>query len=189
MPHLPLARSRALSRTLPFFAAILLSLILPAGVYAEKGPHIRILDHELKALFEQGLAQSPTLRALVAEIEAAPVLVFAECNLRLPSGVSGRLNFVTSVNGVRYVRVAIDCTMTHRWQVSLLAHEIQHALEVATHPDVVDVDAMESLYEDIGFPTTRDGPERHFETAAAKAVQRAVNAEMGRRPERETTAY
>jgi hypothetical protein len=187
--YLFLARSRALSRTLSLFTAILLSLGLPAGVYAEKGPHIRILDHELKALFDQGLVQSPTLRALVAEIERAQVLVFAECNLRLPSGIAGRLNFVTSVNGVRYVRVAIDCTMAPRAQVSLLAHEIQHALEVATHPDVVDVDAMESLYEGIGFPTTRDGPARHFETAAAKAVQRAVNAEMGRRPERDTAAY
>jgi hypothetical protein len=189
VPRLPLARSRALSRRLPTVAAILLSLIRPAAVSAEKGPHIRLLDHELKTLFEQGLLQSPTLRALVAEIEATPVLVFAECQLRLPIGVAGRLNFVTSVNGVRYVRVAIDCTMTPRWQVSLLAHEIQHALEIGRHPDVVDVDAMESLYEDIGFSSARDGLERHFETAAARAVQRAVNAELGRRPERESTAY
>ena len=126
----PIARSAALSRKLPFLATLLLSVVLPAAVSAQAAPHIRILDQELKALFEHGLEQSPTLRALVAEIEATPVLVFAECHFHLPSGVAGRLNFVTSVKGIRYVRVAVDCTLIPRWQVSLLAHEIQHALEV-----------------------------------------------------------
>jgi hypothetical protein len=43
----------------------------------------------------------------------------------------------------------------------------------------VDVEAMESLYETIGYPTARDGAIRHFETEAAIAVQRAVNEELG----------
>jgi hypothetical protein len=135
------------------------------------------------------MEQSPTLRALVRKIEATPILVFAECQLRLPSGVSGRLNFVTSVNDMCYVRVAVDCTMTPRWQTAVLAHEIQHALEVGRRPDVMDVKAMESLYEDIGFPTIRGGPDRHFKTAAATAVQHAEYEEMGRRPIHETTVY
>ena len=185
----PIARSAALWRRLPLLAMLLLSLVLPAVASSQAGPHIRILDQELKALFEHGLEQSPTLRSLVAEVEATPVLVFAECHFHLPTGVGGRLNFVTSVKGIRFVRVAVDCRLTPRWQVSLLAHEIQHALEVGRHAEVNDVDAMESLYEEIGTPTDRDGPSRHFETAAAKAVQRAVNDEMGRRSLRETAAY
>ena len=189
MPLLYPARSAALARKLPFLVTILLSAVLTAVVSGQAAPHIRILDPELKALFEHGLDQSPTLRAVVAEIDATPVLVFAECHFHLPTGVAGRLNFVTSVKSIRYVRVAVDCLLTPRQQVSLLAHEIQHALEVGRHAEVVDVEAMESLYEGIGFTTDRDGPARHFETAAARAVQRAVLDETGRRSVRETAAY
>ena len=71
------------------------------------------------------------------------------------------------------------CSLTNRWQVSLLAHELQHALEIGRRPEVHNVDAMELLYESIGFPTVRDGSNRHFETEAAIAVQRAVNEELG----------
>ena len=189
MPPRPIARPVPLSRKLPFLVTFLLSVVLPAIASAQAAPHIRILDQGLKTLFEQGLEQSPTLRALVAELEATRVLVFAECHFHLPSGVAGRLNFVTSVKGIRYVRVAVDCWLTQRWQVSLLAHEIQHALEIGRHAEVVDVDAMESLYEGIGFATDRDGPARHFETDAAKAVQRAVLDEMGRRFGRDNAAF
>jgi len=44
--------------------ALLLTLFLPHGASAETTPHLRILDGQLKSLFEHGLPQSPTLRAL-----------------------------------------------------------------------------------------------------------------------------
>jgi hypothetical protein len=140
---------------------------------------VRVIDRDLKALLERGAMHSPTLTALVAEVEATALLVFVECSFRLPSGLGARTNFVTSVGDTRFVRVAVDCSLTSRWQISLLAHELQHALEIGRHPEVHSVDAMELLYESIGFPTVRDGSTRHFETAAAIAVQRAVNQELG----------
>ena len=140
---------------------------------------MRVVDPDLKLLLERGTAQSPTLRALVRQVEATPILVFVECAARLPSGVGARMNFITSVTDLRYVRIGVDCSLTHRWQIALLAHELQHALEVGSHPDVVDVEDMESLYEDIGFRTPRDGTFRHFESNAAIAVPRAVDHELG----------
>ena len=131
----------------------------------------------LKAVLDRGLAHSPTLRQLVAEIEATRILVFAECAVRLPSGVGGRMNFVTSSNDFRFIRIAVDCALTERSHILLLAHELQHTLEIGRHPDVVDVEAMESLYEEIGYPTSRDHGIRHFETDDAIAVQSAVELE------------
>ena len=171
-----------------FFAALtlLLTLAVPAPSSARGGTHIRVLDPNLKLLLERGIVQSPTLRALIREVEATPILVFAECAVRLPSGVGARLNFITTVRALRYVRVGVDCSLTQRWQIALLAHEMQHALEVGKHPDVVDVEDMESLYEDIGFRTPRDGTFRHFESNAAIAVQQAVNQELGAHLTRES---
>jgi hypothetical protein len=152
-------------------------------------PHLRVLDRDLKALLEHGVTQSPTLDKLVAEVEATPLLVFVECNLRLPSGVGARTNFVTSVGDTRLLRVGVDCGLTNRWQVSLFAHELQHVLEIGRHRQVSDVEAMESLYENIGFLTIRSAASRHFETDAAIAVQRAVHQELGGRAVPGTMAY
>ena len=163
---------------------IILTLVLSHGASAQTAPRIRILDPGLKTLFEHGTTQSPTLRALAENVEASSVLVFVEGDIRMPARVGARLNFVTSVNGVRYVRVAVDCTLSPRRQVALLAHELQHALEIGARPDIVDVDAMESFYEDIGFQLFENGRHKNFETEAAIAVQDAVDEELGGRPAR-----
>jgi hypothetical protein len=156
-----------------------MTLVLPSASAAQNNQHLRVLDRDLKMLIDRGVTQSPTLGKLIAEVEASPLLVFIECALRLPSGVGARTNFVTSVEDTRLLRVAVDCALTTRWQISLVAHELQHVLEVGRHPEVVDVEAMASLYEDIGYPTSRDGSIRHFETEAAIAVQKAVSEELG----------
>jgi hypothetical protein len=101
--------------------------MLPEQSAAQAGPHLRVLDHGLKTALDRGLAQSPTLQKLVAEIEATRILVFVECAIRLPSGVGGRMNFVTNAHDFRFVRIAVDCMLTERGQITLLAHELQHA--------------------------------------------------------------
>ena len=167
---------------------VLFTLAAPPRSYAQSSPHIRVLDPILKELLDHGVQQSPTLRALVDKVEAAPILVFIEGDIRMPIYVGARLNFVTSVNGLRYVRVTIDCTLSPRRQIALLAHELQHALEIGARTDILDAEAMESLYEDIGFESFEHGSHKSFETEAAIAVQSAVDVEMGMRPVRTTGA-
>jgi len=99
---------------------VLFTLAAPPRSYAQSSPHIRVLDPILKELLDHGVQQSPTLRALVDKVEAAPILVFIEGDIRMPIYVGARLNFVTSVNGLRYVRVTIDCTLSPRRQIALL---------------------------------------------------------------------
>jgi hypothetical protein len=189
VPHSPVLTSIAIPRKLCVALVLLLTLALSRESSAQVDQHLRALDQPLRALLERGSAQSPTLRGLLAEVEATPLLVFVECAIRLPSGVGGRMNFVTSVDGMRFVRIAVDCALTERWQIILLAHEIQHALEIGRRPDVDDVEAMELLYEEIGFPTVRDGQTRHFETEEAMVVQRAVDRELDGRSERALATY
>ena len=176
-PLIPITPTRKLLAVL----ALVIVVTLPEQSAAQAGPHLRVLDHALKAVLDRGTAQSPTLQKLIAEIETTRILVFAECSMRMPYGVGGRMNFVTNANDYRFVRIAVDCMLAERWQISLLAHELQHALEIGRNPDVVDVEAMESLYEEIGYPTSREGGVRHYETEAAIIVQRAVERELERR--------
>jgi hypothetical protein len=168
---------------------LLLSLVAPQDSAAQSGPHLRVLDPGLKAVLDRGTARSPTLQKIVAEIDATRVLVFAECSMRMPTGVAGRMNFVTNTVDYRFVRIAVDCKLSERWQTILLAHELQHALEIGRNPDVVDVETMESMYEEIGFPTARDRSQRHFETEEAISVQHAVERELEGRGTPGASAY
>jgi hypothetical protein len=68
-----------------------------------------------------------------------------------------------------------------------MAHELQHALEIGQRTDILDAEGMESLYEEIGFQSSDNGYHKSYETEAAKAVQRAVDNELGMRPARGTT--
>jgi len=165
---------------------LLFTLLAPHRSYAQSSPHIRILDPILKELFDHGVGQSPTFRALIEKVEATPILVFVEADIRMPARIGARLSFVTSVNGLRYVRVHVDCTLSPRRQIALLAHELQHALEIGERTDILDVEDMESLYENIGFESLDNGSHKSFETEAAIAVQHAVDDEIGMRPARTT---
>ena len=160
---------------------VLLTVLLPRVSFAETTPHLRVLDSVLRSTFDHGIAQSPTLRELVAKIDRTSVLVFVDCEMHMPERIGAQLNFVTSVNGMRYVRVTIGCALAPRRQVALLAHELQHALEIGERPDITDVDTMESFYDGIGFQSFENGSHKGFETDAALAIQHTVEAEMGRR--------
>ncbi|MEO8256279.1 MAG: hypothetical protein ABI868_02940 [Acidobacteriota bacterium] len=150
-----------------------------AGAFALDGTsHIHVSDRILKGLIERGMAGSETFQSVVAQVDAAPIVVFVNCDLFMPTGLGGRLHFMSTVGRIRYVRVALRCTLPSSRQLSMLAHELQHALEIAGNPAIEDADSMESYYEEAGFATYSDGTHRGFETDAAIAVQRRVYREL-----------
>ncbi len=177
-PHHPSSYPLRTAFALFFVAAALVLLAHRAAAEGAKPPHVRVSDRNLKALLDFGVANSPTLAALVERIEQTSVLVFVDCGVRMPSRVGARLIFVTSVSSMRYVKIEIDCTLTTIQRVPLLAHELQHALEVGSQPRIIDTDSMESYYEEVGFDVSSDLSHRAFETAAAMDAQRRVQAEL-----------
>jgi hypothetical protein len=93
------------------------------------------------------------------------------------------LPFVVPSTGGRYLRIVVTPDKTRESRdrfIALIAHELQHALEVLVHPEVVDVDSMLAMYAKIGVPLAgRSG----YETSAAHAVQDAVLSErVAKRP-------
>ncbi|MEP7306296.1 MAG: hypothetical protein ABJA98_12330 [Acidobacteriota bacterium] len=156
---------------------------------AERVSHVHIGDRGLKAVMDRGLAGSETFRSIVARLDASPIQVFANCDLLLPEGLSGRLKFVSNVGGVRYVQVSIRCSISTLRQLSFLAHELQHALEIGDNSEIADADSMESYYAEVGFEIHVDNHHRRsFETDAAIDAQRRVEREMKDRPSRDEEA-
>ena len=108
---------------------------------------IRTTDHRLSAAVEQGLRDSATFRALVNQINVSDVVVYIAADAQqLPRGVDGRLTFLSASGGFRYVVVHVNARLSTPRLVSLIAHELQHAREIADTTAIVDAQSMAREY-------------------------------------------
>jgi hypothetical protein len=137
---------------------------------------IRSTDRRLRSLLEDGLRLSPTLRALVARLHASDVVVYLQCDG--PAAPDGRLTFVSSAGGYRYVVVRM-ARFPRLQQIAMLAHELQHAVEIAETPAIVDGPSLVREYSRIGYenPWSRL-PGVSFDTRAAVRAGQQVLKEL-----------
>jgi hypothetical protein len=148
----------------------LLSTALPVpafGAVADSagGPRVRPSDGRTAAILLDGLRRSPTLRSSVEQIEAHDVIVHLEMWAGLTRrSISGRLTWVTAAAGFRYVRVALSPTLSGNAAISMLAHELQHVLEVAEERSIVDDASLMRHYAKHGI-SVRGGLDWDSESA------------------------
>src|SRR5690349_16219711 len=142
---------RHVARSLAFLTLLLATPSLSmAAESITDGPRrpIRSTDRRLRSLLAEGLRISPTLRALVARLHASDVVVYLQCDGT--GGPDGRLTFVSSVGGFRYVVVRMG-RFARRQQIAMMAHELQHAVEIADTPAIVDGPSLVREYYRIGY--------------------------------------
>jgi hypothetical protein len=139
------------------------------------GPHVRGASPRMAKLLDLAIQRSHTFAALVKAIDATDVIVHVEEIRTLPTGVDGRLTFVHAAGGVRYVRAQVAMGRGAIDTMSVVGHELQHALEVALAQDVRDEASFEALYMRIGDRPAH--PDR-YDTAAAREAGRRVRNEM-----------
>jgi hypothetical protein len=163
---------------------IVLGLIVGASAAgAEPRPHIpriRTPDPRIRSLIEEGLRTSPTFRALADRIEQSDVVVYVHCEAS-PSRVGGRLTFVSAAGGFRYVVVRMGWLPSSRQQIAMLGHELQHAVEIADTPAIVDAASLAHAYRRMAGAkeVTRAGAvTTAFDTDAANAAGSRVLREL-----------
>jgi hypothetical protein len=139
-------------------------------------PPIRSTDRRLRALLNEGVRLSATLRALVARLHASDVVVYLECDG--PAGPDGRLTFLSSAGGYRYVVVRM-ARLPRAQQIAIMAHELQHAVEIAETPSIVDGPSLAREYKRIGYVNSRSElPGVAFDTRAAIRAGEQVMKEL-----------
>jgi hypothetical protein len=156
-----------------------------APVRAESNDHIpriRTTDRRIRSLIDEGVRLSPTFHDLVDRVEAADVVVYVQCDAFMTTRIrGGRLTFVSAAGGFRYVVVRMQWLPSPQHQIALLAHELQHAVEIGDTPAIVDSASLAREYRRMG--ETRDvsgGSETVFDTRMANAVGHRVLKELGR---------
>jgi hypothetical protein len=174
------------------FCLTLLSVALPHDAFAAPetqilgGPRVRPSDGRTAAIFLDGLRRSPTLRALVEQIETRNVIAHLEIWAGLTKkGIGGRLTWVTAAGQYRYVRIALSPALSGNAAISMLAHELRHVLEVGDDPSIVDDASLTRYYAKHGI-SVRGGLDWDSESARSVAdeVRRdLISARAGRTTE------
>jgi len=154
----------------------LAAMVAAGGVSLHAQPRpgaVRPESAEAGALVASGMDRSATFRDLAAALELTDVVVyvrFSRCALRVPAC----LNWVASSAGSRRLLIRVDQFDRSPDEVTaLLAHELQHASEVASAPEVTDLASFERLFAARGWKQAAG-----FETAQARDVTKTVAAEL-----------
>ena len=155
-----------------------LALLLAAvTVLVPSVPRLRGASPRETAIIADLLARSATARALAAGLSSVDVIVYVQIDTKLPRG-HGATRFVTSTPSARFVRISLAPAGHADDLAALLAHELQHVIEIARAPDVIDRRGVRRLYHVIGNDRSATSA---FETVAAQEVAREVRRELSRR--------
>ena len=144
----------------------------PAG----GGPRIRPQNAYIAELLKTGRERSATLRSLAERIEAGNVIVYIAVNPLLKSSLSGALTWMTQAGDFRYVRASLSRDLSPDQMIATLAHELQHAAEVAEDASVTSEATLVAMYRRIGLPSRSAAP--GWETIAAQEAGYQVRREL-----------
>jgi hypothetical protein len=153
---------------------VLMTTLTAAG---GPGPHVRSSVPRLAVLLTRGVECSPTVRHLVATLDASDVIVHVEPKQRRPS-LSGYLSHnIVTVAGIRYLRIYVEMQNAERQLISLIGHELQHAVEVAQAGDARTSTDLQRVFDRLGVAWGCDAG-GCYETRAARDVERAIRREL-----------
>ena len=161
-------------------AGVVVATIVAAGgetVGAQNGsPAVRAESDGVRALIAGGMQRSETFRELSARLDTSDVVVyvrFSPCS----RGVPACLVWASAGAGARRLLIKVDrFGRTADELTALLAHELQHANEVATASEITDVASFQASFASRGWKHLAG-----FETGEATRITKQVAAELSRR--------
>jgi hypothetical protein len=139
----------------------------------------------MEALVRKGIADSPTFKCLVATLDQSDVIAYIQpILLRDGSGrgaLKGLLSHQIRTEGnYRYLRIGLTRQGNEVKLIGIIAHELQHAIEIARAPDVRSAADVQKLFSRMtGAISCMAGD--CTETIEALDVQRAVIDELKER--------
>jgi hypothetical protein len=182
---------------IPFI--LLLSLVLtPIPALAAADPvivsvpaasidsHVRTNQAFIRSLIHNAMNGSVLFRTLVDRLNRSDVIVYVTSDHSMPSTVEGRMTFVGTAGGRRYVVVSLAWGRSDLRAIATLGHELQHAVEVAETPEIIDAPSLARSYAEFGFPSHGNSNGAAYDTHAALDAGERVWEEMNGHPGKAT---
>ena len=143
---------------------------------------VRSNERYMIKLIREGYERSSTFRDLVDFLQQTNVIVSVQ---PLPCAGGRIRSCLVGVKGSRqerhlWIKVDPQHTIENRL-IATVAHELQHAVEIAERPDVFDGPSAIRLYRAVAIGRCGEGLSEACETTRALAAERSVLAELSRR--------
>ena len=140
---------------------------------------VRPIERYMIGLVREGYDRSPTFRQLVDTIQRSNVTVWVAPGLCAGGRIRSCVASVSGSEQARYIWIKIDPQHTIKsGLIAAIAHELQHVVEIAEHPEVTDASSVVKLYRGIAFGLCRERLSEECETAHALDAEKAVLSEL-----------
>ena len=150
-------------------------MLLAANGEAAEFEHVRSEEASIRGLLCSGYERSTTFKALVDDIESRPGIVYIEQAVKLSRGMDGALlHAVAGSREMPLLRVLLKTNLAQDYAIAILAHELQHVLEVLRAGSPADAAAMARLFGALDHQTA----DSKFETEDARAITSLVMTEL-----------
>ena len=154
--------------------------LMPGEPITPSFTRVRSMDRYVFALIRKGYEGSPTFRELVDALQRSNVIVLVQPGVCAGGRIRSCLVSVNGSEQERHIRIKVD--PQHTIEIGLIAtvaHELQHAAEIAERPDIVDAAGVMTLYRRIAFGRCQQGLSEECETSRALVTERTVLRELG----------
>lgn len=145
---------------------------IPVALTATREYHVRALDPRVREWISLGAMHSRTFSDLLNHLTKSDLIVYVQIVDSIPGGAAGQTAFVTSTDTARYLRIELAGGGSLFEMVSLLGHELQHAVEIADAPRVRTSRGLATMYLQAGGTSTR------YDSAAARLTGERVRDEL-----------
>ena len=147
----------------------------PAAFALSPDSRVRCLDGEARRLVQEAIKVSPTVAWMLNDLQTTDLVVGIETE-PFQAKTKGDLRLLGATPASRLVRIRIRIPGGRAELMSVLGHELQHALELAAAPGVRNEATLRAYFLRIGFSRMAGG---YYETEAALATGRRVAVEVG----------
>ncbi len=131
------------------------------------------MSPDARDLLQDARQRSPTVAALLDTLEDTDLIVLVDV-VGDDSRLRARTAIIGATDAFRFLHVALNAMRGDDRLIELLGHELQHAVEIASQPDVRDAFALAQRFAALGWSLSGG----HFETEAAKSVEEQVRREL-----------
>ena len=136
---------------------------------------VRTNDSRIAATIRYLIAGSRTFVALADRIHKSDLIVYVNEGRCAAPQIRSCLNMIGNGGGHRYLRILIAFDDDPYVMAAQIAHELQHAAEIAEAPALMTARSLAAHYRVIGY---QSGPGDTFETDEAIRVQKLVVREL-----------
>lgn len=141
---------------------------------------VRSTERFMISLIRQGYDRSDRFRELIDALQQSNVIVMVQPAVCAHGRIRSCLVSVHGSAQERHIRINVDTHTSHDWLIAGIAHELQHAVEVAEHPEVIDGRSVIKLYRQLAFGRCGEGLSEECETTRALATEEQVLKELFR---------